>query len=504
MPIAKFNKLDAEFENLLVDVLSDVNREEFTAKRRSERRKLADASDLEFARIYFPQIFELPFNDVHRHIASLESGLYTISGFPKSGKTAFTFVSKIIKPIAQGISGILNVTLRTQDIARERTYHLYRLITRNKLLMYDYEVDVQQEQKGYYIFGKSILVATSIETGLRNFVDEEFNRFKISVADDTYNRVSASSENDNEKTTNFLTGELYRQMEDDGLSIVLGNRINEDCPIVRLEEKFPDRHFSFPVKNEEGRSNWSEKYTDDDLISIESETDWDVWQGEWMDEPAVMGDVFDPDWLSMVNINLINIIASVSVIDPAHGSSPSACNKGIASVGTTSSNEVTVLDMYLRKEDYLQVFDYVSALRIKMPHWKCLLFENDFAQWNLAEPYYATWMNERKDSLPIITFNSKDNKTELRGSDKISRILNLVHPHQKGLIRYNDLMAGTSDFKKYKSEYLAFGKSKRKLDGLDALASAYILIFRYINQGTFKPTRSRQRERPKWLTKVFG
>ena len=132
-----------------------------------------------------------------------------------SGKTAFALVAKVVKPIAQGRAGLVNITLRTQDIAKERTYHLYRLLKYNRLLCYDYDVEFQQEQKGYYIINHTSLVGTSVETGLRNFVDDDFKRFKISIADDTYNRISAASENDNKKTTDFITGELYRQMEPD-------------------------------------------------------------------------------------------------------------------------------------------------------------------------------------------------------------------------------------------------------------------------------------------------
>lgn len=491
MPEPKYERLDAQFEKLLLDILHGVDEQEFTPEKRAERRALADSSDLQFCAIYYPKIFSAPFNRVHQHIAALKSGKYSISGFPKSGKTAFTFVSKIIKPICRSQQGIYNICLRTQDIAEERSFHIFRLITLNRLLMYDYDVKIQQDKKGYYIINGCMLVSTSVKTGLRNYIDDNFKRFRVSVNDDLYSRISVDSEVDNDKVTDFIVGEVYRQMEDDGLCITLGNRITEKCPIVRLEEKFPDKHFSFPALDANGHSNWPERYSEEDWKSIQKETDWDVWESEYMDRPAEKGDIFQAEWLRTISLNLIQIVTSISAIDPSYGSSPSACQKGIATVGVTDKQQTVLLDMYLRNEPYEQVFDYLAALRVKIPAWKCLLFENDFNQWAFADPYYRDWSKTRKMVLPIMTHYSKDLVTENRSADKESRILTLVHPFQTGMLVISDEITRNLDYIRLVSQYLAFGKSKTKLDGLDALATAYIMVFRYVETGNFKPLRER-------------
>jgi hypothetical protein len=493
--------IDVGFERLLLDILHGVDQLEFTPERRALRRQVVDADDLAFCKTYYPKIFDLEFNALHRHIAGLKEGKYTVEGFPMSGKTAFTFITKIIKPMLTGGNGLFNVTLRTQDIAKERTFHIFRLITFNRLLMFDYEPNILQEQKGYYIINKATLVATSVETGLRNFVDDDFKRFKVSVADDLYNRVSVRSEKDNENVAEFVTGELYRQMEPDGLSVWLGNGIKEDCPIRRVSNLFPDQNFIFPIVDENGNSNWEVKYPTEKLPELQKDIPWDVWEGEWLCKPAMKGDIFQKDWLHTININLLKIIASLSACDPSHGKSPAACNKGLITGGVTSKHEVIVQDIYLRTESYETMFDYVAALRQRISNWKVLLFENDFEQWNFADAYYKDWMKTRKSTLPIMTFYSKDNATEYRGADKESRILNLVHPHQTGMILYSDLLTGTSDWVKFQSQYLAFGKAKEKQDGLDALATLYIMIFRYIETGNFKATKSKRYQKPGWFAK---
>jgi hypothetical protein len=504
MALRTFEKLDAKFEKFLTDVLHQVDEKEFTPELKAARRAKADADDLEFCRIYYPQIFDTPFNDMHRYIAEIKSGNHLITAFPTSGKTAFTFITKVVKPIAQGVGGLINIGMRTQDVSKERSAHVYRMIRDNRLLMYDYVIKFQQEQKGHYIINHTELISTSVETGLRNYVDQDFKRFKISINDDMFNRVSVRSDVDNENVADYIKGESWRQMEPDGLNILLYNRINENCPGVKLEEEFPDRTYVFPIIDEKGKSNWPERFPDKTLTDLEADTPYDVWVSEWLCEPFESGDIFKPEWLRGVNINTLKIFASITAADPAHGTSPTACNKGLATVGITDKLEVVVLDLYLRKEGYPEFFSYIYYLSKIIPSWKVLYFENDFSQWGFAKPYYQDWIEKHGRIIPMILHNSKDLKTEFRASDKESRIMNLVHPHQTGSIIYNERLMSTPDYQKYSKEYFAFGGTSKKLDGLDALATAYIKIFEHFRTGTFKSSKSRKRPKIKIGNWSFG
>lgn len=487
----EIEQLDTQFEKFIEQLITQDSESEFTPEKRRERRKQADENIFAFCRIYFPRIFDSPSNAVHRHIAQLEKGNYTVSGFRKSGKTAFTFISKIVYPIVSGQQGIYNVCLRTLDIAKERTFHIFRLITFNKLLMYDYDVKVYQELKGYYIINKAILVASSVETGLRNFIDDEFKRFRVSVNDDLYNRNTVDSERDNEKVTNFIKSEIYGQMEDDGLSITLGNSISADCPIMRLKKEFPENHFSLPALDENGHSTWPERFSDEYWRKKQKTIPLDVWMGEYMDKPVQIGNTFQKDWLRFIYVNTAQVLATITAIDPAYGESPTSCFKSAATLSAISTHEVVLEDIYIRREDYFLFFDYIDTLREKFPRWKVALFENDFNQWTFAQPYYRDWMTKRKKTIPIVLHHAKELATEFRGADKESRIMNLVHPHQTGMFLYSEVLRGSKDFDRYQMQYLSFGKAKEKLDGLDATATAYIQIFRYIETGTFKPLKQR-------------
>lgn len=481
-----------EFNHFIESIRFETTETDLTPEKKKERREKADASDLDFCKIYYPQIFDAPFSDLHNHIASLKQGNYSVAGFPMSGKTAFTAVAKMIKPIALNLGGVYNCAMRKQEHAIERSAMLKRLIMSNPTLLYDYNIDLIQDKKGYYIFGSCILIASSYEVGLRSYLDDNFKRFKFCLMDDLYNRPSVSSPNNNEKVYNFVTGEVYRQMEDDGLSIWLGNSITHDCPMMKVKEEFPENHFSFPCIDNEGHSKWPEKYSDEYWKEKEKSIPIDLWQGEYLDQPYEMGDNFNEDMIHYININTLQILAVISVIDPANGVSPQACFKAIMTGGWTSDNKLINLDHFIRKVGYEEVFDYVDNIRRSFKNWKAFLFENDFNQWSMARPYYDNWRRRTGKTLPIIPHLSKNLATDYYGSDKDSRILNLIYPHQVKDILYADKLRGDKDHKKYIQQLVAHGAKKEKLDGPDAEATLWIMAQRYVNTGTFKPTAKRR------------
>lgn len=478
-----------------------------TPAEKEKRLKLVEDNELNFASVYFPQIFNEPFNDVHKHIASLKCGKYTVSGARRFGKSAFTYIAKVIKPIVEGKrEGIINISLRTLYNSRERTASIVRLITSNKLLNYDYNINVIQNKKGHYIINGIHLVATGVQTGLRAILDENFNRFFVSVNDDLYNVFTVYSQTDNKKVYDFITSEVYGQMEENGLCITLGNSITADCPIRMLADEYPEKHFSLPATDESGKTNWPGHsiYDDDFWVKKKTEIPHEVWCGEYMDSPVQRGEVFDLAWIKYADPGKMKIKAVISVMDPGYGESPSACRKGIATLALTESGELIVLDIYLRNEDYTSVFSYVNRLRSVTPFWKVFLFENDFNQWQIAKPYYDNWVKANSTTLPVIMFTARDLKTEFFATDKESRIFNLVYPHQSGEIYYSDKLSGSQDFKEFKTQFTGYGKKGVKVDGLDALASAYILINRYKESNGFKSLKKREfnRNEKQWLNRL--
>lgn len=491
------------FEGFLDQLLFDTQETELTPEKRRERRAVADTDSLAFAKTYFPNVFTDPFNDVHRHMAGLKVGKYSVSGFPMSGKSAFAYFGIGMRLIATGMGGILVCGARNDDIAVRNTKRFSRVIKKHRMLQYDYDLSVVQDSAGDYIFksagGQTHVIAGSVNTGLRNITDDEFKRIRFMLLDDLYNKESVRSEIDNKRVFEWVTGEAYRQMEYDGLSIFLGNSINEGCPINLHKAWAPEAHFSFPILNEEGESNWPERLSMEDITRLQAETPADVWFSEYLDDPLEVGQEFDVDWLNTIQVRPDDIVASITAVDPSFGQSPAACYKAAFTLGILRDHRVVCLGVYIRKEGYPKFFDYLREIQQRVPRHRVILFEDDFAQWEHARPYYDTWLKREKTPLPIKRHRAKDLSTKHRASDKESRILTLVHPHQTGLFYYDESITGTSDFELYRRQYLNFGAhGRKKLDGLDAAATAYIMIRSYVESGRFKATGKRERQRPSW------
>jgi len=501
---SNFDLLDDEFEHFLDSVLIEFKVSDLTREKREERRKRADASEFEFCKIYFPNIFHAPWSRLHWYLSKLEQGRYSVSGFRKSGKSAYVIIAKVIRAIAMRKKRLINLSLRTMPKAQSRTQNIQRLINRNQLLVYDYEIETQRDKIGEYLINEVMLYASSFETGLRSVYTEDFKRIDLSVNDDLYDYTTIESEKDNEAVYQFIIGEIYGAMEDNGLSITLGNRIHENCPIEKLKQANPKNHFSFPARDEEGKSNWPEQYTEGYWSQKESETDPKIWDGDCMDRPPTKGDVFDKAWDCYVNINTLQIVASVTAVDPSYGASPQACRKAAASVSITAKKQVILTDMYLRNESYIRLFDYLDALIPNLQKFRAILFENDFNQWGIAAPYYDDWMQEHDKTLPIVFHFSSQLKGDHNAADKDSRIMLLVHPIQTKILVFSEEIKGHRDFKSLLAEKAAYnGKMKTKLDGLDALATAFIMCRRYVETGSFKSLKQRMFPREKtWWRKA--
>mgnify|MGYP006422703511 CR=1 FL=1 len=479
---------------------------DLTPEKRKQRRAYVASGSTEaererrWVKTYFPHVFTLPWNDGHVHISQMEAGGHFVSGFRKSGKTAYAMVGKVLRPIAEGAGGMIAVCVRTQDLAKERTHMLFRMLKQNTLVGYDHELRVDQAKKGHYIINGTHLVGGSVQKGLRSQIDENFSRFHTAVCDDLYDRTTVDSDADNEDVYEFVVSEVDGQMEDDGLYVVLGNMITDGCPMAMLAEDFPDRRFSLPALDDDGNSTWPAYKTADEWHEKRDETAPDVWAGDYMDDPLVYGDTLQESWLRTVNIATVQIVASITAIDPARGSSPAACYKGGSTLGLTSSDNVVMLAIYSRKESWASTFDWCRRQHQSTPSHSVILFEDDFAQWDFAEPYYKQWMESRGSVLPFVLITTDDLVTAERGQSKVARIMNLVHPHQVGRFLYDASITGSADWQQYRKDFLAFGEKTTGMDALDATATAFIKLRSYspTNRTPFKSTGTRRFEKPRW------
>jgi hypothetical protein len=498
-----YREEDEQFEQFLRRAVTRCSETELTEENRKERRARCDSDEFEFCREYYPEIFSGPWNELHHHIKSLESGEHGIGGCRFFGKTTYGIFGKIVKRIALGGIGLIGLALRDEDDAKERTYLIYRKIKKNKKLCYDYHINFQQEKKGFYIINNKSFVSLGMREGLRNWFDDNMKRFELIVCDDLFNRQTVSSEVDNEKVYNFVTSECSGQLNPDGLLLWFFNLITEKSPGSRFVEDRPESCFTLPALNDKDETNWPGSFwTTEQLLLKKAKIPLEVWLGDWMNRPVQIGEFLKTEWQTFVNINTLNIIATIGAMDPSYGKSPSACLKGGVILGLTDKGKSVLLDVYARKEDYCFVFDWFNRCRQLYPAFKAILWEDDFAQWTTAMPYYNDWVKQTGLRLPIIRFLSSSLKTEFYGSDKIGRIMNLVYPYQTANIIINEDIKASPDFKVHNTQYISFGRAKEKLDVLDAEASAFIMLPGYVGNQTIKNLKERKYARSRnsnWL-----
>ena len=488
-----FREEDEQFEAFLKRARTKVKETDLTEEKRQERRSRCDIDEFEFCKEYFPEIFNEPWNYLHYHIRDLQYGEHGVSGCRFFGKTTYGIFAKLVKRICLGGVGLIGLALRNESDSRERTSLIVRKIKRNKKLCYDYSINFQQMLKGHYIINNKTFVSLGMREGLRNWFDENMERFELIICDDLFNRQTVNSEVDNNKVFAFVTSECSGQLKPGGLLLWFFNFITPNSAGSKYAKKFPDNHFNLPALNDKNETNWpGSRWTTEALELKKKSILLEVWLGDWMNQPVLLGDILKPEWLRPINLNLINIIACIAAVDPSFGKSIEACLKGAVVMGRTDQGKDIILDVYGRKESFSMVFDWLKEARSSFPGFRAIFWEDDFAQWTIASPYYADWKKTTKDTLPIIPYSSKSLKTENYGSDKIGRIMNLVHPHQTGEILVNEAILNTDDYGTYVNQYISFGKATEKLDILDAEATAYIMLPGYIELGKIKSIKSRK------------
>ncbi len=505
-----FKKLNARFEDRLTRFISSVTESDLTPEKRAERRDRCDANPMEFAKEYFGKLFELPFNAVHDWIADKKVGKFHAEASRYYGKSAFSYICIIIMPLVlgrdNGIRGIVNLNSLKLQIADFLAMGIVNSIKRNKKLLYDYEVRFDRDKTGYWIINGIPFLTGSYRTGLRSVHDEDMIRVTWQLNDDMYGFEEAASPDTCDKITNWIMDEAWGQLDQQVpvLSMTLGNAINERTPISQLAQKFPHNHFKLPAcidpvtrearePEDGGISSWPEFRTTEEWIEFKNNCDPAVWSGQYQCEPMVHGNILQKEWLRPVNINTMKIVATMALCDPARGESLHACYKAFGVGSLTDKDQLIIRDLWIRRDSLWSLFDYAYKSK-EVYGFNSFQWEDDFSQWLYAEREYRDWRSQTGKTLNIVPFLASDLATDNHSAQKFDRIMNTVLPFKRGEIMFEENVMKTRDYQELVKQYLAFKPDvakKVRLDGLDMLASLFILIFRYRQIGSFRAVKKR-------------
>lgn len=172
----------------------------------------------------------------------------------------------------------------------------YRInLARNERIINDYGI---QEMPGSWTYGDFIttqgasFLAVGAGQSPRGSRNEEIRPDKVIVSDIDTDEDVRNIEVINKRWEWFEKAVFpTRSVSRDFQVIFLGNKIAEDCCVVRASEK-SDYVSKVNLEDKNGNSTWPEKNSIENIARIRSKISTRAYQGEYMNNPLSEGDIF--------------------------------------------------------------------------------------------------------------------------------------------------------------------------------------------------------------------
>jgi len=265
--------------------------------------------------------------------------------------------------------------------------------------------------------------------------------------------------------------------------LFVGNRF-APISILDLYSKVEGiKHIKVNAINENGESNWEERYSTNDLLNIKSKIGEVNWLREYMNTPVIIGSVFKEEWLNFKPINNYKDYEYiVTYIDPSY--KKGADYKSAITLGYIN-NEYHIIDIFLKQCTMRDVIEYLYELNDKLLNSAYNMYiEANFNQ-DIHQLEFDKIAIEKGFALPIR--QDKDKK-----ENKIARIESMSVIFENGKIFINNLIMYSLDYKEFYNQIITFPTNKHD-DGPDALQSAYVKLNLSIRKSRFEPmTGSRE------------
>jgi predicted phage terminase large subunit-like protein len=262
-------------------------------KKRSVRKALARNSHFWFFTIYFSHYIGYPFAPFHNEMFSLTEDtnlkLGIVIAFRGSSKSTIMSLSYPIWAItgSQQKKFVLIVG-QTQQQARLHLTNIKRELETNELLKKDIgpfqEVNDEWGSTSIVLsnFDARIAVA-STEQSIRGLRHGQY-RPDLVICDDVEDLNNTKTRESRDKTSQWLTGEVFPVGDNFTKYIIVGNLLHEDCLLMRLKamidnKKLSGKFISVPLVDKHETIAWPGKFPNMEAInklrsSIGSESSW--------------------------------------------------------------------------------------------------------------------------------------------------------------------------------------------------------------------------------------
>jgi hypothetical protein len=265
------------------------------------------------------------------------------------------------------------------------------------------------------------------------------------------------------------------------LIIFCGNIIAKDCCVVRAQQ-YADSVDIVNIRNDEGRSTWPQKNSEEQIDRVLSQKSYNAQQGEYYNNPIEDGDVFNQMyWGKCPPLKSLPFVVVYADPSTANNNKPTLASrkknscKAVVIVGWLN-DKFYVYNAYVDITTNSQFVDWLYAARTYIGG-KCLqytLIENN----GLQNPFYEQVL------LPMVLQKGREHggtlgvKPDDRDKpDKFFRIeANLEPENSQGRLVLNAEEKDNPHMQRLEAQFKSVSPNSKTMDGPDAVEGAVHFI----------------------------
>ena len=260
--------------------ISNSDIEKQIKKNPAFRRKLARKSFYWFFTIYLSRYIKYESADFQKQIFDTlqdrEVKSAVITAFRGSGKSTIASLAYPIWAMVTGAKKFIIILSQNQNLCKLILANIKAELEKNSLLLYDFgpfkQIDEEWRANSLLVtaYGTRIACISSGES-IRGIRHKE-NRPDLIIIDDVEDMSSTKTKEGRDKTFNWVTRDVMPTGDKNTKTIIIGNKLHEDCLMMRLKKAIEDGSFSatymeYPLLDEDGNCLWPQKFDTEDSIN---------------------------------------------------------------------------------------------------------------------------------------------------------------------------------------------------------------------------------------------
>jgi len=499
--IRTLKQLESAWNELRDEILSRPLFLDNSNKAKADRKKKAENSVAEFARIYFPEYVPAEFSRFHKQwekIRTEHNEPVLLEAFRGSGKSTFFTLLDPIHEIAYGKRNFMIFSSYNEEKSAVFTGRVLLELMFNQRLHNDFgEFFPPNKHPGIKNFtayvpdsgGKKVGVrAVSIGQDPRGFVHGP-NRPDYVRLDDIQSRKRAKSRKFVKETIEWITQDLIPALAENFSCVIVATPLNTQCVASTLEKGTDDinpvKTYKFPAE-ERGKPAWKEAFPAARLERIKKSIGSMAYNQEYLLIPIALDErIFKEEHIKNYAVEELlgtRFAYIFSWTDPSVKHEEKHCYKATICAGITDEGVIYILKARIRKESVARMVDGMyQTYQIWNPSW--MFFEDNGGQALLGEVLDAKAESEGYHIPHRAVTNTMHKDTRIEGT--------LSAPIENGVIRF---LKSDSDQKELIDQLLQFPDGEYK-DGPDALEGVVRKLLEYARKKRAgRPQSSHMRE----------